>query len=79
MHAFDATSFDMAAYDTPALILSLPVRVDVSVSEIAVLPVMVSVFSAQVSTNGGAVAAVWALLVFVRGVGGTGTVVGART
>lgn len=79
MHAFDATAFDMAAFDTPAEILSLPVRVDVSVSEIAALPVIVSVFSAPVSTDGGSTAAVWALLVFVDGIDETANVVGQVT
>ncbi len=79
MHAFDATAFDMAAYDTPALILSLPVRVDVSARETAALAVRVSVASGPVLTDGGTSAAVWGMIVFVGGIDETANVIGEVT
>lgn len=79
MNAYDATAFDMAAFDTPAIVVSLPVRVEVSERETAALAVLVSVAAGPVITDGGPVAAVWALLVFVRGVDETSSVIGAVT
>lgn len=79
MNAFDATGFDNAAFDTPAIILSLPVVIDVSAREIASVAVVVSVFGAPVSTDGGATAATWALLVTVCGADESNNVVGAVT
>ena len=79
MNAFDATGFDMAAYDTPAIFVTLPLRVDVSARETATLAVRVSVAAGPVVTDGGTAAAVWALLVFVRGVDETPNVIGEVT
>lgn len=79
MNAFDATAFDRPPFDTPAVVVTLPVRVDVSNREAAALGVRVSVASGPVVTDGGAVAAVWALQVFVGGEDLTSDVVGAVT
>lgn len=79
MHAFDATAFDRPPFDTPAVVVTLPVRVDVSPRETATLAVRVSVVSGPVITDSGTAAAVWSLLVFVGGDDVTGYVVGEVT
>lgn len=79
MSAFDPRLFDGAALDAAPVRASLPVRVDVSAIEAAALPVRVSVAAGPVVTDGGEVAAVWALLVFVRGVDETANVIGEVT
>lgn len=79
MSLFDSALFDLAAFDAPPVRAVLPVRVDVVGKENAALPVRVSVFSDPVSTDAGTLAAVWSMLVYVRGVNETANVVGAVT
>lgn len=79
MSAFAPGIFDGAAFDSPPVRASLPIRVDVVAKESATLPVRISVFNAPVSTNSSTTAAVWALLVTVGGISETGNVIGAVT
>lgn len=79
MNAFDATGFDRPPFDTPAVVVTMPVRVDVSNREAAALGVRVSVASGPVFTDRGMEAAMWALQVFVGGEDLTSDVVGAVT
>lgn len=79
MNAFDATAFDRPPFDTPAVVVTLPVRVDVSARESATLAVRVSVVSGPVITDGGTAAAVWALRVFTDSDDWTDYVVGEVT
>lgn len=78
MPAFDVI-FDGAAFDTAGVVAALPLRVDVSARETPMLPVRVSVVSADIVTDGGSNAAAWALLVYVRGASETTNVIGQVT
>lgn len=78
MPAFDII-YDGAAFDAAAVVASLPLRVDVSARETPTLPIRVSVASADIITDGGSAAAVWGLLVYVRGSSETTNVIGPVT
>lgn len=85
MSAFHRPAFDGAAFAAAPVTVSLPVTVDISALQSPSLPVQVSVIAPAIAggvatvTDGGAVAAVWGLVVEVGGVDVTDRVLGEVT
>jgi hypothetical protein len=83
--AFGGAAFDAVAYDTTPVTLALPVRVDISALQSPSVPVIVSIVAPAIAagtetvTDGGAVAAIWRLVVTVGGVDVSDRVLGEVT